>query len=75
MEGVEAAHLAHVCGPRFAAIEEGAQHSGLVDSHLGVLSEHLIFPYSFFGQLGHSACGLSDAPVYLSVQRKVVGDV
>ena len=54
MEGIEAALLAHVCGPRFAAIEEGAQHTGLVDSHIGVLSEHLIFPYSF-GQLGHSA--------------------
>ena len=37
MEDVEAA-LLHVCGPRFAAIEEGAQHTGLVDSHLGVLS-------------------------------------
>ena len=74
VEGVEAAFLAHVCGPRFAAIEEGAQHTGLVDSHLGVLSEHLIFPYSF-GQLGHSDCGFSDVPVYLSVQRKVVGDV
>ena len=68
MEVVEAALLAHVCGPQFAAIEEGAQHTGLVDSLLGVLSEHLIFPYSF-GQLGHSACGFSDAPVYLSVQR------
>ena len=43
VEGVEAALLAHVCGPRFTAIEEGAQHTGLVDSHLGVLSEHLIF--------------------------------
>ena len=53
MEGVEAALLAHVCCPRFAAIEKGAQHTGLVDSHLGVLSEHLIFPYSF-GLLGHS---------------------
>ena len=42
MEGVEAALLAHVCGPRFAATEEGAQHTSLVDSHLGVLSEHLI---------------------------------
>ena len=70
VEGVESALLAHVCCPRFAAIEEGAQHTGLVDSHLGVLSEHLIFPYSF-GQLGHSACGFSDAPVYLRVQRKV----
>ena len=74
MEGVEAALLAHVCCPRFAAIEEGAQHTGLVDSHLGVLSEHLIFPYSF-GQFGHSACSFYDAPVYLSVQRKVFGDV
>ena len=46
VEGVEGALLAHVCCPRFAAIEEGAQHTGLVDSHLGVLSEHLIFPYS-----------------------------
>ena len=73
-EGFEAALLAHVCGSRFAAIEEGTQHTGLVDSHLGVLSEHLIFPYSF-GQLGHSACGFSDATVYLRVQRKVVGDV
>ena len=44
------------------------------DSHLGVLSEHLIFPYSF-GHLGHKSCGFSDAPVYLRVQRKVVGDV
>ena len=67
MEGVEVALLAHVCVPRFAAIEEGAQHTGLVDSHLGVLSEHLIFPYSF-GQLGHSACSFSDAPVYFCVQ-------
>ena len=74
MEGVEAALLAHVCGPRFAAIEEGAQHKGLVYSHLGVLSEYLMFPY-FFGQHGHSACGFSDAPIYLSVQRKVVGYV
>ena len=41
VEGVEAALLAHVCCPRFAAIEEGAQHTCLVDSHLGVLSEHL----------------------------------
>ena len=46
MEGVEAALLAHVCGSRFAAIEDGAQHTGLVDSRFGVLSEHLIFPYS-----------------------------
>ena len=66
--------LAYVCGPRFAAVEEGAQHTCLVDSHIGVLSEHLIFPYSF-GQLGHSDCGFSDALVYLSVQRKVVEDV
>ena len=73
-EGVEAALLARVCGPRFAAIEEGGQHTGLVDAHLGVLSEHLIFPYSF-GQLGHSDCGFSDAPIYLSFLRKVVGDV
>ena len=42
VEGVEAVLLAHVCGPRFTAIEEGAQHTGLVDCHLGVLSEHLI---------------------------------
>ena len=70
VEGVEAALLAHVCCPRFAAIEEGAQHTGLIDSHLGVL----IFPHSF-GQLVHSACGFSDAPVYLRVQRKVVRDV
>ena len=69
VEGFEAALLAHVCGPRFAGIEEGVQQTGLVDSHLGVLSEHLIFSYSF-GQLGHRACGFSDAPVYLSVQRK-----
>ena len=32
VEGVEVALLAHVCGPRFATIEEGAQHTGLVDS-------------------------------------------
>ena len=63
-----------LCGPRFAAIKEGAQRTGLLDFHLGVLSEHLIFPYSF-GQLGHRACGFSDAPIYLSVKRKVVGDV
>ena len=74
VEVVEAELLAHVCCPRFAAIEECAQHTGPVDSHLGVLSEHLIFPYSF-GQFGHSACGFSDAPVYLRVQRKVVRDV
>ena len=74
MEGVEATLLAHICGSRFAAIEEGAQHTGLVDSHLGVLSEHLMFPYSFH-QLGHRDCGFSDAPVYLSAQRKVVGDI
>ena len=43
VEGVEAALLAHVCCPRFAAVEEGAQHTGLVDYHLGNLSEHLIF--------------------------------
>ena len=73
VESVEAVLLAHICGPRFAAIEEGAQHTGLVDSHLGVLGEHLIFSYSF-GQLGRSACGFSNVPVYLSVQRKVVGD-
>ena len=77
MEGVGAAFLAHVCGPRFAAIEEGAQHTGLVDYHLGVLGEHLIFQY-YFSQLGHSVCGFSGAPVYLSVHRKVcpkVGEV
>ena len=66
--------MEHVYGPRFAAIEEGAQHTGLVDSHLCVLSEHLIFPYSF-GHLGHSDSGFSDVPVYLSVQRKIVGYV
>ena len=43
MEGVEAALLAHVCGPRFAAMEEGAQYTGLLHSHLGVLSEHRIY--------------------------------
>ena len=66
--GVEAALQAHVCGPRFAAIEEGAQHI------LILILVNLIFPYSF-GSLGYSDCGFSDAPVYLSVQRKVVGDV
>ena len=72
VEGVEAVLLAHVCmWSTIHCIEKGAQHTGLVDSLLGVLSEHLIFPYSF-GQLGHSACGFSDAPVYLSVQRNVV---
>ena len=56
------------CPPLCMLKNPCAQHTGLVDSHLGVLSEHLIFPYSF-GQLGHSACGFSDAPA------KVVGDV
>ena len=47
MEGVKAALLAMVDGQRFAAVEEGARHSGLVDSHLGVPNQHLGFTASF----------------------------
>ena len=50
VEGVEAALLAHVCCPRFAAIEEGAQHTGLVDSHL-VFSVSILFSHTLLVSL------------------------
>ena len=68
VEGVEATLLAHVCGSRFAALEESAQHTGLIDPHLGVLSEHLSIPY-YFDQLCLRDCGFSD-PLFISVSSE-----
>lgn len=59
-------------GPRLAALKKGAQQVDLVYHNLGVLCEHIVFLCSF-GQFGYSDCGLSDAPVFLCVQRTVVG--
>ena len=50
VEGVESALLAHVCCPRFAAIEEGAQHTGLVDSLL-VFSVSILFSHTLLVSL------------------------
>jgi hypothetical protein len=46
VEAVEFLHVPCVCGPRLAAIEESAEHAGLVDAQSGRLSEAGVVPHS-----------------------------
>ena len=47
MESVEAMFLALVSGPRLTAVEEGAENTGLVNTHLCVLSKKPVLPHPF----------------------------
>ena len=46
MEGVKSALLPRIQCPRFNAVEQRAEHTGLVHLHLGADGQHGVIPYS-----------------------------
>ena len=73
VESIQPAFLVGVEGPCFTAVEESAQYTGLVDSHLGVCGEHGVVPHSLC-QTCQCCCCLANPRVQLCIKGEVAGD-
>ena len=62
MEGVESAPLPRIQCARFIAIEQRAEHTGLLHLHVGADGQHGVIPYSLC-QMSHCCCCFADSCV------------
>ena len=68
MEGLKFPFLMRIGRPRFAAVKQGTDDTGLVDFDFGGDSEIFVNPNPL-GELSQSRCGFSNAFADLCIQR------
>ena len=73
MEGIESAFLERVQSPCFTAIEQCAEHMGLIPLHLDVDGQHGVFSDPLF-KVSYCCHCLADLCVQFSIKGEVAGD-
>ena len=73
MEGIESAFLAGVQSPCFTALEQCAEHAGLIHFHLTVDGQHGVFPDPLC-KVSHCCHCFVNLCVQLVIQGEVAGD-
>ena len=73
VEDIESAFLAGVQSPCLTAIEQCAEHTGLIHLHLGVGGQHGAFSDPLC-KASHCCCCLANPCVQFSIQGEVAGD-
>ena len=73
MEGIESAFLVGVQSPCLTAIEQHAEHTGLIHLHLGVGGQDGVFPDPLC-KVSHCCCCLANPCVQFSIKGEVAGD-
>ena len=73
MKGIESAFSVEIQSPCFTAIEQHAEHAGLVHLHLGVDGQHGVFPDPLC-KASNCCCCLANLCVQFRIQGEVAGD-
>ncbi len=73
MKAVEFLLMPHVSGPCLTTIKECAEHTGLVDTQLGLHCKVVVAPDPLV-QSGHDRYSLGDSAIYIHIYGKRAGD-
>ena len=73
VESIESVCLVGVQRPYFTAIEQHAEHAGLIHLHLGVDGQHGVFPDPLC-KVSHCCCWLANLCAQFDIQGEVAGD-
>ena len=73
METVQPPFLAGICSPGLTPVQQGAEHTGLVDVQFRLGRQEIVAPNTLV-EFGHDCSGFPDPARYFCVQGEGIGN-